>query len=317
MYGDSAHQFAVKQFDIPTWRSYLSISLFFCMGRGYCMAADKLKWISIMIVPEDGAGVKNWRISTRRYAKLKAGLWVVLFLLLAGFASSVALVYTIFQVNKYQSANEELIEATSKVEIIAGRLAEYERQERKIREILGEDLSLPAPMTVERYGRSRTAAREGGTVSFDELDDAVSREVSRLRRIPNIWPVDVWQITKEFAYSGNPRSDHLGIDILSWGKSLVVATADGKVTFANPSRALGLKLIIDHENGWVTEYGHNQVLYVKYGDKVKKGQTIAVFGGVDDSGSGPHLHYGMYYNKKPVDPLIYIKPKLTVAKKND
>ncbi len=281
------------------------------------MAADKVKWISIMIVPEDGAGVRNWRISTSRYAKLKVGLWVVVFLLFAGFLSSVVLVYTIFQVNKYKSANEELIEATSKVEIIAGRLAEYERRERKFREILGEDLSLPAPMTVERYGRSREIAREGGSVGFEELDEAVSREVSRLRRIPNIWPVDVWQITKEFSYSGNSRNDHLGIDILSWGKSLVVATADGKVTFANPTKDLGLKIMIDHENGWVTEYGHNKVLYVKYGDRVKKGQTIAVFGGTDDSGSGPHLHYGMYYNRKPVDPLIYLKPKFTVAKKND
>ncbi len=281
------------------------------------MAADKAKWISIMIVPEDGAGVRNWRISTSRYKKLKIGLGVLVFLLLAGLASSVALVFTIFQVNKYKSANEELIEATSKVEIIAGRLAEYERRERKFREILGEDLSLPAPMTVERYTRSRDAAREGGVVGFAELDEAVSREVSRLRRIPNIWPVDAWQITKEFSYTGNPRSDHLGIDILSWGKSLVVATADGKVTFANPTKDLGLKVMIDHENGWVTEYGHNQVLYVKYGDRVKKGQTIAVFGGADNSGSGPHLHYGMYYNRKPVDPLIYLKPKFPVAKKND
>ena len=97
------------------------------------MATNKAKWISIMIVPEDGAGVRNWRISTRRYSMLKTGLWAVVVLLFAGLVSSLASVYMYFQVRQYKQANEDLLNAASKIEIIERRLADYEGKERKLR----------------------------------------------------------------------------------------------------------------------------------------------------------------------------------------
>ncbi len=281
------------------------------------MAADKRKWHSIMIVPEDGTGVRNWRISTRRYSTLKAGLWLVVFFLFAGFASSLALVYMYFQLRQTKLANRELIDATSKIEIIAGRLANYEKKEHKLRNILGEDLDIPSPISVEQVARKTQVSYGSSGVEFSELENAIIREKSRLRRIPNIWPVDAWQITKEFINTDNPRADHFGIDILSWEKSPVAASADGKVVFADMSQKLGKLIRIDHGNRWVTEYGHNSILLVKYGYEVKKGQTIAVFGGADNTGSGPHLHFAMYYNNKPVNPMDYLesKLKLKLAKK--
>jgi len=281
------------------------------------MAVVKRKWISIMIVPEDGAGVRNWRISTRRYSMLKAGLWLVVFFLFAGFASSLALVYMYFQLRQTKLANRELIDATSKIEIIAGRLADYEKKEHKLRNILGGDLDIPAQISVEQVTRKSQVSYGSSGVGFSELENAIIREKSRLRRIPNIWPVDAWQITKEFINTDNPRVDHLGIDILSWEKSPVAASADGKVVFADMSQKLGQLIRIDHGNRWITEYGHNSILLVKYGYEVKKGQTIAVFGGADNTGSGPHLHFAMYYNNKPVNPMDYLesKLKLKLAKK--
>ena len=58
---------------------------------------------------------------------------------------------------------------------------------------------------------------------------------------------------------------------------------------------------------------------VNYGDQVIKGQTIAIYGGESSSGSGPHLHFAMFYNKKPVNPLDYLSPtiKMNIAKKNN
>ena len=279
------------------------------------MSVDKIKWISIMIVPEDGAGVRNWRISTRKYSMLKAGLWVVVFLLFAGLIASLVLVYMFFQVRQYKLANEKLIEANAKIEVIAERLADYEVKEHKLRSILGEDLELPPPMSLRQVTQTPQMASGSSGSSFSELEELTAQEESRLRRIPNIWPVEVWQITKGFKYTGNPRVDHTGIDILSWGKSLVVASADGKVVFADKTMNLGLRIVIDHGNRWETEYGHNSTLLVKYGDEVKKGQAVAEFGGIDKSGSGPHLHYAMYYDKKPVDPCDYLKPPMQLAKK--
>ena len=279
------------------------------------MASEKGKWISIMIVPEDGAGIRNWRISMRRYYMLKAGLWAVGFFLFAGVISSVALVYMYIQVYQYKQINEDLIVATSKINIITKRLSNYELRERKLRNILGEDLELPPAESIEQVERRYQLSKRSSANSFSELADLTTREESRLRRIPNIWPVDAWQITKEFKYTGNDRVDHPGIDIIAKRRSNVFATADGKVSFAGMSKRLGLRIEIDHGNGWVTEYGHNSALQVKYGDEVIKGQSIAIFGGADKSGSGPHLHYGMYYNNVPVNPLDYIKKKFELAEK--
>lgn len=279
------------------------------------MATNKAKWISIMIVPEDGTGVRNWRISTRRYSMLKTGLWAVVVLLLAGLVSSLASVYMYFQVRQYKQANEDLLNAASKIKIIERRLADYEGKERKLRDILSGDLDLPKPISVEQVSRSSLVSIGGSSYGFNELKDAIAREESKLRRIPTIWPVDPWQITKEFKYTGNARVDHVGIDILAREKSPVIATGDGKVMFADMSDKLGLRILINHGNRWETEYGHNSTLLVKYGDEVRKGQTIAIYGGNDKIGSGPHLHYVMYYDKKPVNPLDTLKPKFELVKK--
>jgi murein DD-endopeptidase MepM/ murein hydrolase activator NlpD len=273
------------------------------------MAVEKKSWISIMIVPEDGTGVRNWRISTRRFALLKGGLWMVAFLLLAGFISFLALVYMSFQLRETKIANADLIEAASKIELIAGRLADYENKEKSLRAILGGDLSVPDPLSVDQITSKPLLSSGDSGSSFDELNSATKRAESRMRRIPNIWPVDAWQITKEFTDTGNPLTSHLGIDILSWEHSPVVSSADGTVIYADIDPALGHLIRIDHGNGWVSEYGHNSKLFVKYGLDVKKGQTIAIFGGTDISGSGPHLHYALLYNKKPVNPLDYLEPK--------
>jgi len=270
-----------------------------------------------MIVPENGTGVRNWRISAHRYSMLKAGLWVVIFFLFAGLVSSLALVYMYLQVRQYKQANKDLLDATSKIEVIERRLANYEVKERKLIDILSGDLDLPEPVSVEQVAQGSMNSNGGSSGGFNELEDAIAREESKLRRIPTIWPVTPWQITKEFKYTGNPLVDHTGIDILASEKSPVVATADGKVVFADMSDNLGLRILIDHGNKWETEYGHNSVLLVKYGDEVKKGQTIAIYGSNDKIGSGPHLHYAMYYDKKPVNPLNTLESKFEFVKKND
>ncbi|MFC1489960.1 M23 family metallopeptidase [Candidatus Latescibacterota bacterium] len=268
------------------------------------MTEEKKSWISIMIVPEDGTGVRNWRISTRKYSALKAGLWIVSVFLFLGFVSFLALMYVSLQLRETKIANSKLIDAASKIEVIAGRLADYENKEKSLRAILGGDLSIPEPLSIENQP---LLSSDGSGSGFVELNNATISAESRMRRIPNIWPVDAWKITKEFIETGNPRTEHLGIDILSNENSPVVAAADGKIIYADMDPNFGQFIRIDHGNGWISEYGHNSQLYVEYGLEVIKGSTIAKFGGKDNSSSGPHLHFALLYNKKPVNPLDHLE----------
>ena len=279
------------------------------------MAAEKDKWISIMIVPEDGAGMKKWRITTRRFSQLKFGFYGTGVILLVGILSMVALGVLYGKMSQYRKMNTQLLEATVKLQDIAARLDRYEEKERRLRSILGSDLSLPAAVTMAETPTGGNQAAILGSARANELEQAIAEAESKTRRIPTTWPVDAWQITKGFEYVGNPRQDHTGIDILAPSRSSVVAAADGRVTFAERDTEFGLMVVIDHENGWESRYGHNASLLVTVGDTVRKGQQIAVFGGSDGQSTGTHLHFGISYRGRPVDPLDWLEknPKLNLT----
>ena len=98
---------------------------------------------------------------------------------------------------------------------------------------------------------------------------------------------------------------HTGIDIgMSTGTS-IKASDGGKVTFSGWKGSYGYLVIIDHENGYQTYYGHNSKLLVKQGDRVYRGQVISKSGATGNV-TGPHLHFEIRKNGTPVDPLNYV-----------
>ncbi len=126
---------------------------------------------------------------------------------------------------------------------------------------------------------------------------------------PTISPVKGGFITSGFGYRTHPvhgnNQFHSGIDIsVSYG-SPVYATASGKVIRARSSQENGKYIVIKHINNITTVYLHLSSILVREGDFVKKGQII---GKVGDSGlaTGPHLHYEVTYNGRPIDPLLFI-----------
>lgn len=98
---------------------------------------------------------------------------------------------------------------------------------------------------------------------------------------------------------------HLGIDIAAKKGTSVRAAADGIVLFANWTNGLGNLIIIDHLNGFITCYGHNQTLFKKERHTVKKGEIIAQLGSSGIS-TAPHLHFEIRKNGVPVDPKEYL-----------
>ena len=85
----------------------------------------------------------------------------------------------------------------------------------------------------------------------------------------------------------------------------VSATAAGVVISADWDDNLGNLVVIDHENGYITMYGHNQKLLVKKGDRVLKGDIIALSGNTGHS-TAPHLHYEIIKDNKPIDPAPFL-----------
>lgn len=120
------------------------------------------------------------------------------------------------------------------------------------------------------------------------------------------WPTDSTEITSEFGKRSAPTegasTNHKGVDIGVAEGTNVYACEAGKVTTASYSESAGNWVVIDHGNGYVSKYMHNKELKVSVGDKVEKGQVIALSGNTGHS-TGPHLHFQIEYQGNAIDPM--------------
>ncbi|MEA2021766.1 MAG: LysM peptidoglycan-binding domain-containing M23 family metallopeptidase, partial [Candidatus Caldatribacteriota bacterium] len=98
---------------------------------------------------------------------------------------------------------------------------------------------------------------------------------------------------------------HTGIDIGSPTGTKIVAAESGKVSYAGYMRGYGNVIIISHNGGYSTVYGHCSVRLVKKGQYVKKGSIIGKVGSTGNA-TGPHLHFEIRLNGKPRNPLPYL-----------
>ncbi|WP_229743613.1 peptidoglycan DD-metalloendopeptidase family protein [Aliidongia dinghuensis] len=124
------------------------------------------------------------------------------------------------------------------------------------------------------------------------------------------WPVSGRIISTFGPAAGGTHND--GINISAPEGTTVVAAEAGTIAYAgNELRGFGNLLLIKHDGGWVTAYAHNEVLLVKKGDRVRRGQAIARVGNTGGV-NGSQLHFELRSGTKAVDPLDHL-PQLTAG----
>lgn len=103
---------------------------------------------------------------------------------------------------------------------------------------------------------------------------------------------------------------HLGVDFGARPGTPIMATGDGRITFAGYSRGYGKTIKIQHSGGLTSLYAHQKSFKngIRSGSKVKQGDIIGYVGSTGLS-SGPHLHFGMYRGSTAIDPLSVMKKK--------
>ncbi len=123
-----------------------------------------------------------------------------------------------------------------------------------------------------------------------------------------IWPIS-GPITSPFGWRMHPiygrRIFHSGIDIGGDYGRPIVAAAAGTVIYAGWISGYGYAVIISHGGGLETLYGHNEALAVHRGQTVRQGQVISYCGSTGNS-TGPHCHFEVRRNGRPVNPLGYL-----------
>jgi hypothetical protein len=106
--------------------------------------------------------------------------------------------------------------------------------------------------------------------------------------------------------SFNRATNHYGTDIVSGPNDVIKAVLDGTVIMATWTLETGYVIQIQHENNLVSVYKHNAELLKKAGSRVEAGEPIAIVGNSGELTTGPHLHFELWYNGRPVNPEDYI-----------
>lgn len=144
--------------------------------------------------------------------------------------------------------------------------------------------------------------------SQEEIRGLFNDQHSIFSAKPSGWPVKGW-LTSLFGMRKSPftgrRVFHEGLDIACRTGTPITASADGIVSFSGIKSGYGKMVIIDHGYGYQTCYGHNSKIFVKVGQRVKRGEKIAAVGNTGRS-TGSHLHYEVRLNGTPVNPRKYL-----------
>ncbi len=99
---------------------------------------------------------------------------------------------------------------------------------------------------------------------------------------------------------------HFGVDIVTEKNSPVKAVADGTVIFSEWTAETGYVMILEHSYGLISVYKHNSSLSKKQGEKVKAGEVIAIVGNTGAFTTGPHLHFELWSDGYPMNPIDFI-----------
>jgi murein DD-endopeptidase MepM/ murein hydrolase activator NlpD len=122
-------------------------------------------------------------------------------------------------------------------------------------------------------------------------------------------PVQSGFISSYFGERADPfdglEAFHKGVDFAGSAGSKVVAVAAGVVTWAGERSGYGKLVEINHGDGYLTRYAHNERMLVSVGQTVKRGEPVALMGSTGRS-TGPHVHFEVLRNGRQVDPLTYI-----------
>ncbi len=173
----------------------------------------------------------------------------------------------------------------------------------------GELLGQAAQVQVDLNAMIRRANLLASSLS--EAGDSLLVHADRLAATPSIMPTAGWLTSAFSRMRSHPilhvARAHEGLDVTAPMGTPIAAPASGTVVQAGWEAGYGNTVTIDHGYGLMTRFAHASRILARVGEKVVRGDRIALVGNTGLS-TGPHLHYEVHVNGRPVDPRRYILP---------
>jgi murein DD-endopeptidase MepM/ murein hydrolase activator NlpD len=162
-----------------------------------------------------------------------------------------------------------------------------------------------------RHEVAKQFAASGGTGLGDAIANSLGATVQP-RAHAGAAPLPVaGRITSEFGERIHPvtnrRHMHHGVDIAAPVGTPIEVPFAGRVVKVGSEGPMGNHVVVEHANGYRSVYAHASEVLVREGDQVAAGQVLAKVGSTGRS-TGPHLHFGLTRDGKPVDPMRWLRP---------
>ncbi|KAF0185823.1 MAG: membrane protein [Nitrospirae bacterium] len=273
--------------------------------------------VSIMMIPHDSKRTINFRVPS-------IGILVAVFLWLAG--TFYVVTATVDTVEYYQMKNRvafyssQFSELQTAMNMIKKADAEFQRL-----------LSFGSKERILENVDARKTTDDAGSLDIEQLRDQIRKTADTVTAVgdylkeqkdlysslPKGWPV-AGRVTSHYGHRQDPKYGgpefHSGIDISVPKGTPIRTTADGVVSFSGWSAGNGNLVVVEHGMGYSTLYAHNSGNKVSVGDRVKRGNVIALAGATGYT-TGSHLHYEVWVNGKAVNPRDYIWEDTRVSEK--
>ena len=154
-----------------------------------------------------------------------------------------------------------------------------------------------------------STALDDREVQLDILSELIQGEQVKSDATPAGRPILSGWLSSRYGSRIDPFSGkkawHEGIDFAGREGAQIVAVASGVVNWSGERAGYGKMVEVAHGDGVITRYAHNQENRVKVGDMVRRGDVVALMGNSGRS-TGPHVHFEVHKNGRPVDPASYL-----------
>lgn len=272
-------------------------------------------YLTIMLITPGSKGPKAINFK-KTYLKLAIFIFTVFTIgALASFVSS----YSFYKDSTTKSDSVKKLAST--INLLKKDLSNNKATEASLRTRLKdiENKLLEMQAMLDKKGIKKELAVGGEFIPADRLSvsyvDYMKQDIDELFNTMKNLPVGTplkGKINSDFGYRKDPFRKrigfHSGIDIDANYGDPIVATADGVVSKAGWKSSYGKTVVIKHQEGFKTIYGHLSKITVKEGQKVKVGEVIGKAGSTGRS-TGTHLHYEVVRNGKKVNPNNFLSLK--------
>jgi murein DD-endopeptidase MepM/ murein hydrolase activator NlpD len=260
--------------------------------------------VTILMVPHSRTRAVSIRVPVLAIA---ASVCLVL------FGASLVVAMSVRAV-EHQRMKERLSYLSSQFLEMKGTMLSLRQAERDFRKLFGvksKTTVLEAADLADTGSLDMEVLREQIEASMRSVTDIrtyIAEQKDLFLATPAGWPVS-GPLSSPYGNRRHPVHDetrfHTGVDISVPPDSKVKATAEGIVSFAGRTENSGIVVVVEHGHGFSTAYAHSRKALVRVGQRVVRGEPIALSGSTGIS-TGPHVHYEIWKNGRHTDPSGYL-----------